>query len=122
MYARDDRGSRCRSTRTIGSRESAFLRTSKKKPLPTDDYAHRVGEGRRCVIHNGGIRGNTRERVAVEEMWAPLLLTWHIVRLARERALPPGCCSFNAGDGVDRRRWQGDDAARAVRGIAVWRC
>lgn len=29
---------------------------------------------------------------------------------ARERALSPGCCSLNAVDDVDPRRWQGDDA------------
>lgn len=32
------------------------------------------------------------------------------VCLARERTLSPGCCSLNAVDGVDPRRWQDDDA------------
>jgi len=109
--------SRCHPTRMIGSWESVF-RTSSKKPLPTITHSGEVQPAFFFPTRSSRRRrGNARRRV---KMWAPL--THFAYRLStRERALPPGCRSLNAGDGVDRRRWQDDDAARAswYRRLAV---
>lgn len=73
-------------------------------------------------VRDGEVETRAEDASPSRRGLAPALLTFAYRRgLARERALPPGCCSLNAGDGVDRRRWQGDDAARAswYRRLAV---
>lgn len=75
-----------------------------------------------CAVRDGGVETRAEDTSPCRDVDAPALLTFAYRRgLARERALPPGCCSLNAGDSVDRRRWQGDDAARAswYRRLAV---